>query len=586
MDVGKATDQGLAVAGFEFLEVRAIDQTGDDLPDVEWSPGILRDDAVQILGRIQRFAGRSDRHRHRLAPVEMTDDIASDGQGMTIVLGEMVGDAGNRRVDFGAAQLFGIDHLAGGRLDQGRAAQEDRALFLDDDALVAHRRDVGAAGGAGAHDHSDLGNIFGAHSRLVVEDSTEVLAVGKHLVLQGQEGATGIDQIDAGQTILAGHVLGAQVLLDGHREVGATFDRGIVGQYQNLTTIDPADTGDQPGCRCRAVVHAFGRQRAQFEKRRAGIEQGGDPITGQQLAACRVFLPGLLTATLGGTGEMTIEVIDQTAQVVGVFAERFGARIDLAADGGHGRVDDGYRSIVAKTGRAVSAIARKCRQIPGIEAVPIRSMRTDRLQTGVGRDDRLSHSGRRLDAPTTAASVRSGAVRGFDRSQRERPAEAGLSRITVAVNPDRVAVAGSGALLGLDFGLCGFGVVSSLIDRFLDRLGGFFDRFDGFRRFTGSLFEFGAGFTSRRLDRGFSSGCRGRLGSGLSRRFRRGFGRGLGCLAGTGSQGEYGQQQRQQFQLHVEFHGAVTPLGTSSQSSTKCPVAVNGLHRAGCQSLG
>ena len=68
-----------------------------------------------------------------------------------VVLGEVVGDAGDARVHVAAAELLGGDHLAGRRLHQRRAAEEDRALVPDDDRLVAHRRHVGAARGARAH---------------------------------------------------------------------------------------------------------------------------------------------------------------------------------------------------------------------------------------------------------------------------------------------------------------------------------------------------------------------------------------------------------------------------------------------------
>jgi hypothetical protein len=51
-------------------------------------------------------------------------------------------------VDIGAAEVFGRDDLAGRRFHQGRAAEEDRALFADDDGLVGHGGHVGAAGGA------------------------------------------------------------------------------------------------------------------------------------------------------------------------------------------------------------------------------------------------------------------------------------------------------------------------------------------------------------------------------------------------------------------------------------------------------
>jgi hypothetical protein len=60
----------------------------------------------------------------------------------------MIDDTGNARMDIGAAEVFGRDDFTGRRLDQRRAAEKDRALILDDDRLVAHRRHVGAAGSA------------------------------------------------------------------------------------------------------------------------------------------------------------------------------------------------------------------------------------------------------------------------------------------------------------------------------------------------------------------------------------------------------------------------------------------------------
>ena len=168
----------------------------------------------------------------------------------------MVGDAGKPRVDVAAAEVLGADHLAGRRLHQRRAAEEDRALLLDDDRLVGHRRHIGAARRARAHDHGDLRNALRRHVGLVVEDAAEMIAVGKHLVLVGQIGAAGIDQIDAGQPVLPGDLLGAQVLLHRHRIIGAALHRGVVADHHDLATLDAADPGDQPGGRDVAAIHA------------------------------------------------------------------------------------------------------------------------------------------------------------------------------------------------------------------------------------------------------------------------------------------------------------------------------------------
>ena len=150
-------------------------------------------------------------------PVQVGQRIARQLQGVRIVFGVVVGDAGLAAVHVRAAEGFGIDDLAGGGLHQRRAAEENGALLAHDDGFVAHGRHIGAAGRARTHDHGDLRNIGGRQARLVVEDAAKMVAVREHLVLQRQKGAAGIDQVHAGQVVFSGNFLGAQVLFYGHR---------------------------------------------------------------------------------------------------------------------------------------------------------------------------------------------------------------------------------------------------------------------------------------------------------------------------------------------------------------------------------
>ena len=212
---------------------------------------------------------------------------------MLVVLGEVVGDAGEARVHVGAAELFGGDFLAGRRLHERRAAEKDRAGAVDDDGFVRHRRHVGAAGRARAHDHGDLRNALGRHARLVEEDPAEVLAIGKDLGLQRQERAARIDEVDARQPVLERDLLRAEVLLHGHRVVGAALDRRVVGDDQHFAARDAADAGHEAGGRRLVVVHVERRQRRQLEKRRPGIEQPVDPLAHRQLALLAVALAGI-----------------------------------------------------------------------------------------------------------------------------------------------------------------------------------------------------------------------------------------------------------------------------------------------------
>ena len=250
---------------------------------------------------------------------------------MRVVLGEVVDDAGDARMHVAAAEVLGGNHFAGRRLDQRRAAQEDRALVLDDDRLVAHRRHVGAAGGARAEDGGDLRDALRRQVGLVEEDAAEMFLVREDLVLHRQEGAAGIDQVDAGQAVLQRDLLRAQVLLDGQRVVGAALHRRVVGDDHALDAIDPADAGDHRGGRhlegIGAAVHAVGGELADFEEGRAGVEQAVDALARQQLAARQVLLARRLGAAEGDPLDLRGEVGDQRPHRGGVGLEIGGARV-------------------------------------------------------------------------------------------------------------------------------------------------------------------------------------------------------------------------------------------------------------------
>ncbi len=82
-----------------------------------------------------------------------------------------------------------------------------------------------------------------------------------------------IDQIDAGQPVLARDLLRAQMLLHRDRIIGAAFDRRVVGDDHAFAALDAADAGDDAGAVDVAVIHAEGGERRQLQERRAGIEQ-------------------------------------------------------------------------------------------------------------------------------------------------------------------------------------------------------------------------------------------------------------------------------------------------------------------------
>ena len=325
MDVRESGHQRLAVVGLELAEFAAVDQPHDDLVHVVGHPRIRRHDVVE-LGLCVLGLDRAARTSHWLGsrgPKVAAID-ADDPQRVFVVVGEVVGDTGHPRVQVAAAELLGRDDLAGGGLHQRRTAEKDRALLADDDGLVAHRRHVGAARRARAQYRRHLRNALGAHGRLVVEDPPEMLAVGKHLVLARQEGAAGVDEVDARQPILQRDLLCAQVLLDRHRVVGAALDRRVVGDDHALAPGHPADPGDDPGSRGLVVVHTGGGQRRQLQERAARIEQAIHPFAGQQLAAADVTFPRAFIAAQRRGRELGVQFIDQPAVLVGERRRRTG----------------------------------------------------------------------------------------------------------------------------------------------------------------------------------------------------------------------------------------------------------------------
>ena len=214
-------------------------------------------------------------------------------------------------MQFAATQLLGADLLAGCRLDQRRAGEKDRTLITHDHRFVTHRRDIGAAGGAATHHAGDLRDALGAHLRLIEEDPAEMVAIGEHLGLVRQVRPAAVDQIDAGQVVGLGNFLGAKVLLHGQRVIGPAFDRRIVGHDHARPPGNLPDPGDDPGPRNVLAIDFGGGELADFEQRRAGIEQPLNPFARQQLAAAGVAGAAFLVAAQRGLGHPFAQFLRQ-----------------------------------------------------------------------------------------------------------------------------------------------------------------------------------------------------------------------------------------------------------------------------------
>ena len=268
LDLGEAGDERLSVERLELVETRAVDDAGDQVACVGLVAEVFRDQAVELrrVGR-GRLCWLVPRAGSGLRPCRLRTIWRASARACSSDDRVVVGDAGLPRVHVGTAELLGGDVLPGCRLHERRAADEDRAGAAHDDRLVRHRRHVGAAGGARAHHDGDLRDALRRHLRLVEEDPAEMVAIGEDLVLQGQECAAGVDEVDAREVVLLGDFLRAQMLLDGEREVRAAFDGRVVGDDHALAAFDHADAGDDAGGRRLAVVEIPRGERVQLEER-------------------------------------------------------------------------------------------------------------------------------------------------------------------------------------------------------------------------------------------------------------------------------------------------------------------------------
>ena len=247
VDACEAAHQCGAVHLLELIEFARVNDASDHLAHLERLARIGRDDGSEF-GRIE---GGGLRFLEIVSSTRLSGQRSEDGtrslDRIFIVLSEVIGDATRSAMQFSAAQFLGTDLLACGGLHQWWTAEEDGALIADDDRLVTHRGNIGAAGGARSHDDGDLRNALCAHPGLVVEDPAEVITVGKDLVLQRQVGPARIDQVDAGKPVLLGDLLRPEVFLDRQWVITAALDGGIVGDDHRQSVLDAADPTDDPG---------------------------------------------------------------------------------------------------------------------------------------------------------------------------------------------------------------------------------------------------------------------------------------------------------------------------------------------------
>ena len=98
------------------------------------------------------------------------DQLARHRQGAGVVVGDVLGQAGDGGVHVGAAERLVVGDLAGGGLEQRRAGEEGAAAAADHDHVVGQAGHVGAAGGRRAVHDADHRQAGGREAGEVVEE--------------------------------------------------------------------------------------------------------------------------------------------------------------------------------------------------------------------------------------------------------------------------------------------------------------------------------------------------------------------------------------------------------------------------------
>ncbi len=198
-DAGVGADERAAVLGAVLVEALVVDDAREQLDHVVLLVASRGEDLVDVVGlsarpRRPRTAARRGRRRH----VGVHERPRSRCDARVVVGLAEVDRAGDLGVHGGAAELLAVDLLADRRLHQRRPGQVQPAA-LGHEQRVAQHGQVAAAGDAVAHDRGDLGDALRADDRVVAEDAAEVVGVGEDVLLQRQEHAGGVDEVDQRQ---------------------------------------------------------------------------------------------------------------------------------------------------------------------------------------------------------------------------------------------------------------------------------------------------------------------------------------------------------------------------------------------------
>jgi len=233
-------------------------------------------------------------------------------------------------VHLGAAERLVVTVLAGRHLHQWRTTEEDLGPLLHQHDVVAHARHVGAPGRRVAEDQCDRRDARRRHLGEVAEHRA---AGDEDLGLRRQVGATGLDEIDQRQTVLARDLHRPPDLLAAVRVARAAAHGGVVRDDQDLDALHQSDAGHH--ARADREARAVRRDRHQVQERRIPVEQQFDPLAREQLSARAMPVNVVLAAAGAGRVQLLLDQGQLPQHRVGVGLRVRAARVHAVGQHGH-----------------------------------------------------------------------------------------------------------------------------------------------------------------------------------------------------------------------------------------------------------
>ena len=332
MDPGVATHHLRGVAGLELQEIRCIHQTGNHLAHIVGFALVRRNNAHELLLVIQRLLpvrGRS----HRV-PAQLVHHLARHGDSVGIVFTEVLPQASDLRMGFSSTQFVLRTVLADSGLDQWRACQKDIGAPSHQNHVVRKAWQIGAAGSGRSMHYRNLRQARSRHARLVGKAAA---AIDKNFCLVQQIGAATLHQVDHGKFVLLGNLLRPQGLAQAHGRHRSALDSAVVHRDQTALARHHANAHDRAATEHRlfaiVVVHLQARKAAEFQKRRAPVQEPRQAFARQQLLALGEF--GALGLGFGNhLGLKAVDLVQQRRHALGVGGKGGRAGVELGAQGG------------------------------------------------------------------------------------------------------------------------------------------------------------------------------------------------------------------------------------------------------------